>query len=268
MGKIAAFALATESVVPVRKTPDDASEMVTQLLFGERAYVYKREGAWVSVESCHDRYAGWADAKMLTRVAPSYFGAERELCYVRDVAAPASRETKNAPPTTIWLPLGAEIPAQDAQNHARSFAIGDATYRIAAGHVAPELPAKSHAVAETALRYLNAPYLWGGKSPFGVDCSGLTQMVYRMHGAQLPRDAWQQAETGEAVPLAEQRPGDLAFFVNDKGRVHHVGVIVEEGKILHASGRVKIDALFAEGVFSHELNKLTHRLHSIKRVLA
>ncbi|MBK7268756.1 MAG: C40 family peptidase [Flavobacteriales bacterium] len=116
--------------------------------------------------------------------------------------------------------------------------------------------------------FLGAPYLWGGRTPTGVDCSGLTQMLFMLMGIYLPRDAYQQAEEGDPVELVDlAEPGDLAFFDNAEGRITHVGIVLPERRILHASGRVRIDALDQEGIFDAEQGKYSHKLRLVKRVL-
>ncbi len=126
---------------------------------------------------------------------------------------------------------------------------------------------KSHLI-ETAIPYLNTPYLWGGKSPFGIDCSGFTQMVYKLNGYKLFRDASQQATQGEALSFIEEsEPGDLAFFDNDEGKITHVGIIMEDNYIIHAHGKVRIDRLDHSGIFNYEMRNHTHRLRVIKRII-
>jgi cell wall-associated NlpC family hydrolase len=121
---------------------------------------------------------------------------------------------------------------------------------------------------ETALQYLNTPYLWGGKTPFGIDCSGFTQQVFKICGYKLPRDAYQQALLGKIVSdIEDAAPGDLAFFTNTQGRVYHVGIILEDKQIIHASGKVKIDRIDENGIFDVENNVYTHPLSLIRRIL-
>jgi len=116
--------------------------------------------------------------------------------------------------------------------------------------------------------YLNSPYLWGGKSPFGIDCSGLTQIVYKMCGYQLRRDANQQAEQGETISFLEEcKPGDLAFFDNEDGKIIHVGIITHGNNIIHASGKVRLDKLDHQGIFNGETKKYSHNLRLLKRIV-
>ncbi|MGB1282046.1 MAG: C40 family peptidase, partial [Schleiferiaceae bacterium] len=121
---------------------------------------------------------------------------------------------------------------------------------------------------ETALSYTGTPYLWGGRTTFGIDCSGFTQMVYRMNGIYLPRDASQQAKKGTTLSFLEEcQPGDLAFFDNAEGAIVHVGIVMEDYKIIHASGRVRIDTLDHSGIYNEELGRHTHKLRVLKSLV-
>ena len=121
---------------------------------------------------------------------------------------------------------------------------------------------------ETALLYLNTPYLWGGKTPFGIDCSGFTQMVYRLNGFQLLRDASQQATQGDALSFIEESsPGDLAFFDNNEGDIINVGIIMENHHIIHAHGKVRIDRIDHSGIYNVDTNTHSHKLRVIKSIV-
>ena len=123
-------------------------------------------------------------------------------------------------------------------------------------------------IVDTAHMYRSAPYLWGGKTPFGIDCSGFTQMVYKLNGYKLLRDASQQATQGEVLSFIEEsEPGDLAFFDNEEGKIIHVGIMLENNYIIHASGKVRIDRLDHLGIYNAELNRHTHRLRVIKKII-
>ena len=126
---------------------------------------------------------------------------------------------------------------------------------------------KKEKLVENALMYLNAPYLWGGRSPLGIDCSGFTQIVYRLQGVDLPRDAYQQADVGTTLSFVEEsEAGDLAFFDNNEERITHVGIILENNHIIHASGKVRIDRIDQQGIFNKELGTHTHKLRLIKSI--
>jgi len=128
--------------------------------------------------------------------------------------------------------------------------------------------ATKESIPDTALRFINSPYIWGGRVPSGIDCSGLTQLVYKIHGITIPRDSGQQAESGETVSfINDARPGDLVFFDNERGNISHVGLIFSEGLVIHASGRVRIDTIDHQGIFKPEIGKYSHHLRLIKRIL-
>jgi cell wall-associated NlpC family hydrolase len=119
-----------------------------------------------------------------------------------------------------------------------------------------------------ALLYLNAPYVWGGRTPFGIDCSGFVQMVYKMKKIKLLRDASQQASQGEVISLlGEAEPGDLAFFDDAEGKITHVGLLIDRSHIIHCSGKVRIDVLDHEGIYNEAVQKYTHKLRLIRRIV-
>ena len=162
--------------------------------------------------------------------------------------------------TLLPIPLGASL---SFLNHSD---INTAQFEFE-GTKANGIQDKSKLI-NTAFLYLNAPYLWGGKTPFGIDCSGFTQMVYKLNGYNLFRDASQQATQGEALSFIEEsEPGDLAFFDNEEGNIIHVGIIMENNYIIHASGKVRIDRLDHLGIFNPETQKHTHKLRVIKKVI-
>ena len=124
-------------------------------------------------------------------------------------------------------------------------------------------------IVNTGLLYLNTPYLWGGKTPFGIDCSGFTQMVYKLNGFNILRDASQQASQGDALSFIEESsPGDLAFFDNNEGDIIHVGIIMENHRIIHAHGKVRIDLLDHSGIYNVDTQKHSHKLRVIKRIVS
>jgi cell wall-associated NlpC family hydrolase len=247
------------SVVPVRKEPSDRSEMVTQLLFGDMAEVVGEEGAWRKIIVSDDGYEGWVDYKQLMPITD-----EEALSmnngpdvYCDDVTC----DYIHADGTLRLIVIGSRLPAfRDGH-----FILGPSVNRFNGNTVSPSKPVVE-GILRQSMKYLNAPYLWGGKSPFGIDCSGFTQMVFRMNGIALPRDAWQQALKGLALEKEEPlQPGDLAFFCNQEGKVVHVGIVLPEGKIIHASGRVRIDRLDAEGIVRQDDGTRTHTICGVRR---
>ncbi len=248
--------------VPVRFDPSDKSEMVTQLLFGETYSILEERGNWLLIRIHSDNYEGWIDHKQSLPVSDEFIeriNNSTNHC-VTDKTAVGYCKTES---TFILLGKGCLLPLL-ASN---TFHLGHNEYTtISKGKAIPKKfqPSK---IAVTAMDYLNTPYLWGGRSIMGIDCSGLVQVVYRICGLELPRDSAQQSLEGETIDFVDEvLPGDLAFFDNLAGEIIHVGIIIGPGKILHASGQVKIDSIDHNGIFSEEQGTYTHSLRIIKRL--
>jgi gamma-D-glutamyl-L-lysine dipeptidyl-peptidase len=239
------------AVAPVRAENSDRSEIVTQLLFGEVVTILEGSEQWRKIRTLADGYEGWVDGKQLRSLTKKEVsrwldGRTVEHSLVRRLRSSAGE---------LHITRGAFVPA-DAEGE---FYIGNDRYEF------PDTPEpEPDSLVGLAVSYLNVPYLWGGKTPFGIDCSGFTQTVFRIFSVNLPRDASQQAEHGMEVDLPDALPGDLAFFINDSGRIHHVGIALGDGKIIHASGFVRIDELTPEGIFRD--GERTHRLHCLRRM--
>ena len=241
------------SSAPMRGAASHRSEMTSQLLFGETALVREEQLHFWRVQSEHDGYEGWVDPRQFAPAARVTNGAP--LVLVDDFTATLSHAT-TAPP----LPLGASLPAwsKGGVNLDGTF------FRLHGQHRIVTPPASAAELLNYARRYLGAPYLWGGRTPWGIDCSGLIQQVCRAFGLTLPRDAAQQLRHGQYVPsLAQARPGDLAFFME---AAEHVGLVVNRKKILHASGSVRLDHLTPEGIVHAQSGALTHRTPQLRRV--
>lgn len=244
------------SIVPVRKEPSDRAEQVTQWLFGETAEVLEHSAKWSLLRFHHDGYSGWVDNKQISPTSD-----DRVEGPVRSIEQFMHVSTRSG---AMIMPFGAVLPgySQGLFNlgHER-LAFPGRTSAIPSGNAVMRLLALKD-------QWLNTPYLWGGRSPFGVDCSGLTQMLFLAGGMKLPRDAWQQAEQGSPVELTDlAAAGDLAFFDNEEGRIIHVGILLEGRNILHASGKVRIDSFDQQGIFNKEEKRYSHRLRLIKRVV-
>lgn len=249
------------SIVPVRKEADDASEMVTQLLFGEAFKVLRATKKWLHIQLAFDQYEGWIDIKQGLELSAEDYEAihENSKTITTDlVDAVVNAETNRMTP----IVMGSTLPFYE-DGH---FKLGPQSFKYE-GAVTQDILLKEQLV-ENAYMYLHAPYLWGGRSPFGIDCSGFTQMVYKMNGVRLRRDASQQATQGEVLSFIEEtEPGDLAFFDNNEGTITHVGIILENNHIIHASGQVRVDKLDQQGIFNRELGIHTHKLRLIKKVI-
>ena len=247
--------------IPVRKEPSETSEMVTQILFGETFVVSQKEGKWAKIKMDFDGYEGWIDAKLVFSVAET----EYELWKNANawmVPTPKINIVKDGSSAPINIPAGSRIVFNGHDRN--SFSIGKNDYFISG-----QIPqTKELGIREVATSLLHTPYLWGGRSYFGIDCSGLSQIVYKINGTWLPRDAYQQIELGNNVSFVEEaRIGDLAFFDNEEGNIVHVGICLGAGKIIHAYGEVRIDAIDHQGIFNHDENKYSHKLRVIKRII-
>jgi len=250
------FGVCTLSVVPCRAEGNDRAEIVTQLLFGEHYTVLEEKEKWVKIRMAFDNYEAWICRKQFTEITSQEFDelSLNEFDLVREYIA----EVNNSKKGKQLIPLGSTLPYL----HNNQLKIRTNSYKYK-GEVSPKDFTK---IKEVALTYKNTPYLWGGKSPFGIDCSGFSQMVYKLCGIKLPRDAYQQAELGETVNfVTNAKTGDLAFFDNAEGHITHVGIVFENDQIIHASGEVRIDLLDHNGIYNDDLKTYTHRLRIIKR---
>ncbi len=231
--------------------------MVSQLLFGEPWELLLDQGDWYYIRSSDDRYEGWIDKNQAIS-GPSE-SEKLPRSYTLDLVQSATSKQRH-----VLLVLGSALPEFDGIN----FRLGSEKFVFNGQATVPGKPGLSPAQAmKVANKYLGVPYLWGGRSPLGLDCSGLVQVVFKVAGIQLPRDASQQALMGEEVAFVHQaREGDLAFFDNEEERIVHVGVICAEGEILHASGKVRRDRLDQRGIYDTEQKKYSHKLRFIKRL--
>jgi hypothetical protein len=251
------------TLIPVRSEPSERSEMVTQMLFGEMFDIIEEQKDWVRVLADYDGYNGWIDRKQILELSDEiYEEINNAVNYLTlDLMHPISVACNQG---TIPLTIGSSLPGLKSD----TLFFGKRKY-IFDGHTKPftEL-ADRMTLSRYAMLYLNCPYLWGGRSPFGIDCSGLTQMIYKLGGRKLKRDAYQQALEGTIVSfISEAQPGDLAFFDDEFDNITHVGMILNEGKIIHSSGRVRIDTIDHQGIYNIHQKCYTHRLRVIKNLL-
>ncbi len=252
------FAICNLAIVPLRKDPADTSEMVSQVLFGEQFSILEQTAKWSFIELVADHYQGWIDNKQYQIISEAEF---QSLSQTNAVLSGDLIDFITTPDNAlIPIPLGSALTFIDNPLiNSQKFAFEGTT-----------LTGKSPKtnLLNTAFLYLNAPYLWGGKTPFGIDCSGFTQMVYAINGYQIPRDASQQATVGEALSFIEESEvGDLAFFDNEEGMIVHVGIIMENNYIIHAHGKVRIDRLDHLGIYNVDSGRHTHKLRVIKKII-
>tara|TARA_R110002012_G_scaffold173278_3_gene338020 strand:+ start:607 stop:1356 length:750 start_codon:yes stop_codon:yes gene_type:complete len=239
--------------IPLRIEPADPSEMVSQVLYGEHFKVLEVRKNWSKIRLAFDNYEGWIDTKQYVLIEEAeYTNLVSETPKLSSDLVDFIQDNNQQ---LYPVSLGSSLNALPILNH--SFE----------GNTITEVKPKSNLIT-SALNYLNAPYLWGGKTPFGIDCSGFTQMVYKLNGYKLLRDASQQATQGEALSFIEEsEPGDLAFFDNNEGHIIHVGIIMEDNYIIHAHGKVRVDRLDHSGIYNAEKRQHTHKLRVIKKII-
>jgi hypothetical protein len=254
------YGICNLSIVPLRSEPSDKAELVSQIVFGEHFKVLETRKEWSKIRIAFDKYEGWIDNKQYLVISKEDYSdldkqqpvlAGNLVDYITDSAGVLSLIT-----------LGAPLPNfKDA-----ALSIGVSHYQYEGSHVEGQHPKTQ--LLNTAFLFLNTPYLWGGKTPFGIDCSGFTQMVYKLNGYALLRDASQQATQGETLSFIEEsEPGDLAFFDNQEGVITHVGIIMKDNYIIHAHGKVRIDRLDHSGIYNVDSKRHTHKLRVIKKII-
>jgi len=249
------------SVIPLRKEPAHESEMTSQVLFGEHFEVIDQKSDWLNIRLAYDSYEGWLKAEQITSIDLDEFKLlnSEQPCMSFDLVQIVVIDSN-----MLSILLGSSLP------HFKDFTcrVGDVAYRFEGNVKCPEKLQSTKAIIENAYMLVDTPYFWGGRTPFGIDCSGFTQLVFKLSGIRLQRDAWQQAEQGSLIHLVDETlPGDLAFFDNSEGKITHVGIILEAGKIIHASGKVRIDSFDHHGIFNSESKSYTHNLRLIKRFI-
>ena len=247
------YGICTLNSVAVRFEPSESSEMVTQLLFGDHFKLIEIRKKWVKIRIAFDGYEGWLDTLHFHEISEEQF-----------------KEIENQSPE-----FAADLIdyIQDSFGQLTPITLGASVQNLhwfksnyEGRRITGIQPKKN--LLSTAMLYLTAPYLWGGKTPFGIDCSGFTQMVYKLNGYLLKRDASQQAKQGEALSFVEEsEPGDLAFFDNHEGNIIHVGIIMPDNYIIHAHGKVRIDRIDHTGIFNTNTNRYSHKLRVIKKII-
>jgi hypothetical protein len=257
------YGISIISVIPMRHDPQEQSEMVSQLLFGECYTVLNEKEKWLNIRTQYDDYQGWIDKKLHHEIPESYF---LDLSWHNPpVLSSRFAEIRCPDASSLVITAGSSLPAfKKAKN---TICIEDKVFGICMS--SEDLIDRNRKnIAARALRFVNSPYLWGGRSFFGYDCSGFVQVIFKIYGIPLLRDASQQAIQGDPVKsVTEINPGDLAFFAGEEGGITHVGLMVSPQEIIHCSGFVRVDSLDEKGIYHAGLQKYTHRLSHIRRML-
>lgn len=240
-------------VSPVRKEPSHRSEMTSQQLFGEKVTCLEISGKeWIRIKDKNSGYEGWITRNHLFELDEEEFLDEKN----------------SAPLAMDWV---SEIQYKNDKMHIPLGSLpkvleGKGAHSSVNLHTPGKRSGDKNIIRKIAFMHLNTPYLWGGRSVFGIDCSGFAQAVYMFSGIQLPRDSHEQAEIGDTIDfLQEARLGDLAFFDNEEGRITHVGILLNGDEIIHSSGKVRVDQIDAQGILNRETGVRTHNLRIVKR---
>ena len=233
------FGICNLNTIPVRKEKSSKSELTTQLIYGEIYKVLKKDKKWYQIEIIDDNYKGWINYSQFFEISKDTFNniLNTKPIYLQEI----SKEIETLDGKML-LSIGAKISSTKALNHSLNKPYNQ----------------KQTTIVQTAMKYLNSPYLWGGKTHNGIDCSGFSQMVFKINGINILRDANQQANQGKEIDFSSIEEGDLAFFGEKK--VTHVGIVLKNKKIIHAFGKVRIDFLKKNGILNVETNKISHKL--------
>ncbi len=248
------FGICPLSIVPVRLSADDNSEMVSQVLYGEHFKVLECRKFCSKIRSAFDGCEGWVSNNQIKLIEQDTFNTLEKAKNPRYSSELVSFvETEES----ILLPIVLGSSTQNASLLSHKF---DGTH--------PQGKSNKTNLVQTALLFLNAPYLWGGKTPFGVDASGFTQMVYKINGYKLLRKVREQTEQGNPLSFIEEsEAGDLVFFDNNEGEIHHVGLIMDNNYVIHVDGKVRIDRLDHTGIFNADDGKYSYQLRVIKKII-
>jgi cell wall-associated NlpC family hydrolase len=259
------FGITLTATLPCRQNPSHKSELINQLLFGETYQVLDKDKDWLLIKTNFDNYEGWINENQADFIDENEINRMNSELQPHVVSRMYARIENSR--TGIVYPIlrGSTLPLFSRNK----FSIGEDYFEVSEYEPLPKLKNNTLNIINSALTYLNSPYLWGGRSPFGLDCSGFIQMIHKINGVKLPRDSSQQANIGTTINFVEEAiPGDVAFFNDtDSDTINHVGLILEEGMIIHASGKVKIGKIDHNGIFDMKLGKYTHHLRKIQRVI-
>ena len=254
------YGICRVSIAPLRAEPKDQAEIVSQLLFGDEVRILERSNNWLKVQQLYDAYEGYIDFKQLQPLEDADLHNGTEFKFLAPASPMNSLVLEDG--SRIYLAAGSNLPGYEA-GYCR---LKDQVLKVDFEPLqVPEVPSTT-ALIKDALFFRHAPYLWGGKTLAGIDCSGFVQTVFKMAGIKLQRDASQQALQGQTVHfLPEVVPGDVAFFDNEEGRIIHVGILLNNKEIIHASGQVRVDPIDDQGIYNKELKRYSHKLRIIKR---
>ncbi len=251
------YGICLQACITMRHEAKHQSEMTNQLIFGDIYEIIDENKDWTNIKSIADNYVSWIDSKNIEKIseedANNYITAEKHISSDLFSFVKFTNSKKE-----IIIPIGSYI----TKNHLFSNKLLNYSH---SNNCIQKSEFNIPNMLEHAHKLLETPYLWGGKTPMGMDCSGFTQVLYRFAGFQLPRDASQQAKIGYEVSLDYSQMGDLAFF-EENSKINHVGILISNDKIIHCSGKVRIDKIDTQGIYNESIKKYTHSLKTIKRL--
>ncbi|MBN2776369.1 MAG: C40 family peptidase [Bacteroidales bacterium] len=251
--------------IPLRGGMSHKSEMVSQILFGEIYEITIHRSDWSKVRLIHDNYEGWIDSSMIKNIE-EVEDLDKDYIFKHQVCKENTTLSCVSEKGNMSIPTGSIIPLK--LKDALEFSIGDNKYKLETPCTKNKTKDKRKIISQKAIEMLNTPYLWGGRTEFGIDCSGFSQLLYRLAEINIPRDASKQISIGHTLNfLSEAQAGDLAFFDNDEGEIVHVGIILDGSQIIHASGKVRIDTIDHQGIYNKTIKRYTHNLRVIKSLI-
>ena len=261
------YGICNLSLIPLRAEPFHKSEMTSQLLFGECFEILDQKEQWSFIKVAYDNYEGWVDTKQIKNISSEYYEkVSKETQCITDLSSHAILMKLGHDEMLHLLP-GSTLPTMVEEEDL--FQIEANEYMFLGLSRTPDASNLKKEIEEVSRFYINAPYLWGGRTLYGIDCSGFSQMIYKHFGIKIPRDAYQQATQGKTIDsLNEAHPGDLAFFDNEDGKITHVGIMINDSEIIHASSHVRVDKIDDQGIFNSEDQQYTHKLRTIKRLVS
>lgn len=259
------YGICNISSIPIRKEPAESSEMRTEILFGEHFEILELIERWARIKLSFDGYEGWIDRKIIQSLTKEEFeGINNSDKFITNQQINKVITDKNN--IEFLIGGGSSLPYFDSKT--KSFKLGEEKYKLVSEYTKTDKSDLRKGIIDFSLKYLNCSYLWGGRNPFGIDCSGLSQISYKTYGINILRDASQQVTHGNIVNFIDDaKPADLAFFDNVDGLITHVGLILDSNHIIHASGKVRIDKIDHQGIFNEERKIYTHKLRIIKNLI-